>query len=62
MFPVWQHFDLALKDFGPYWINYSRNGRHLLLGGAKGHCAAFDWQTKRLACEFNAMETVNCVR
>lgn len=57
-----KHFDLNLKDFGPYWINYSRNGRHLLLGGAKGHCASFDWQTKRLSCEFNAMETVNCVR
>ncbi|PVD21983.1 hypothetical protein C0Q70_17786 [Pomacea canaliculata] len=57
-----KYFELNLPQFGPYNINYSRNGRHMLLGGAKGHMAAFDWQTKRLLCEFNAMETVHDVR
>ncbi|XP_070177498.1 WD repeat-containing protein 46-like isoform X2 [Littorina saxatilis] len=57
-----KHFDLSLKDFGPYYIDYNRSGRHLVLGGKRGHMAAFDWQTKKLHCEFNALETVNSVK
>ncbi|KAG0682196.1 Small subunit (SSU) processome component [Pichia californica] len=57
-----KHFELKLKDYGPYTIDYSRNGRDLLIGGKKGHVASFDWRLGRLHTELHLGETVNAVK
>ncbi|KAF7626928.1 hypothetical protein Mgra_00009658, partial [Meloidogyne graminicola] len=56
-----KHFSLDLR-FGPYSIDYTLNGRFMLLGGRKGHIAAFDWMTKDLMTEINVMETVRDIQ
>ncbi|CAK9295970.1 unnamed protein product [Gordionus sp. m RMFG-2023] len=55
-------FILNLEQFGPYTMDYSRNGRDLLLGGTKGHLSGFEWHTKKLKFEVNVGEAINCVR
>ena len=56
-----KHFDLDLA-FGPYKLDFARNGRQLVIGGRKGHVASFDWLTKELKCEFNVQESVHDVQ
>ncbi|KAI8929949.1 WD40-repeat-containing domain protein [Entophlyctis helioformis] len=55
-------FDLDLPELGPYAVDYTGNGRHLLIGGRKGHIATFEWQSGRLGCEIQVRETVRDVK
>ncbi|EDO14981.1 hypothetical protein Kpol_387p7 [Vanderwaltozyma polyspora DSM 70294] len=49
--------DLSLKEFGPYSIDYSKNGTHLLISGRKGHIASMDWRKGELRAELNLNES-----
>jgi len=51
-------FSLDLPELGPYGCAWTRNGRHLLLAGAKGHLAVMDAQKKSLITELHVRETV----
>eukprot|EP00128_Syssomonas_multiformis_P001722 Colp12_sorted_trinity150504_noHs@31768 len=55
-------FDLDLDKFGPYKVNYTRNGKYMLIGGRKGHIGAFDWKAGKLQCELHLKETVRDVQ
>ena len=48
-------------DFGPYACAFTRNGRHMVVGGARGHLAVVDWQQLGLAAELNVGERVHDV-
>uniref|UniRef100_A0A6A7G7H8 BING4CT-domain-containing protein n=1 Tax=Hirondellea gigas TaxID=1518452 RepID=A0A6A7G7H8_9CRUS len=54
-------FDLDLPDFGPYAFAYTRNGRHLLLGGRKGHLSMLDWSSYNLLSEIYVQERIRDV-
>lgn len=51
-------FELKLVELGPYIADYSRNGRHLLLAGRKGHLSTIDWRAGELGCELQLGETI----
>jgi U3 small nucleolar RNA-associated protein 7 len=57
-----KQFDLHLDKSGPYRVSYTRNGRHLLIGGQKGHIATIDWAVKKLGCEVHVHETIRDVQ
>ena len=54
-------FELKLVELGPYIAEYSRNGRHLLLAGRKGHISTIDWRAGELGCELQLGETIRDV-
>lgn len=51
-------FELKLIELGPYVAEYSRNGRHLILAGRKGHVSTIDWRAGELGCELQLGETI----
>jgi U3 small nucleolar RNA-associated protein 7 len=55
-------FDLKLDEFGPYSADYTRNGRHLVIGGHKGHLALIDWTKMAICAEIHVRETVRHVK
>lgn len=57
-----KRFDLNLPAYGPYNIDYSRNGRDLLICGKKGHVASFDWRLGQLHTELHLNETVHAAK
>lgn len=57
-----KRFDLQLTDLGPYNIDYSKTGNHLLIGGKKGHIASFDWKQGSLESEIQVGESVRAVK
>ncbi len=54
-------FDLKL-EFGPYYIDYTRNGQQLLIAGKKGQVALLDWKSKTLKNEFHLKETIRDIK
>jgi len=49
-------FDLELPHLGPYHVAYTRNGKHMLMAGSKGHLAMVEWQHAHLVAELQAHE------
>eukprot|EP00914_Ancora_sagittata_P011482 GHVO01022312.1.p1 GENE.GHVO01022312.1~~GHVO01022312.1.p1 ORF type:complete len:525 (+),score=78.28 GHVO01022312.1:31-1575(+) len=48
-------------SYGPYSVDFSRNGRCMIMGGKKGSCALLDLHTLKTSCEINVEETVRDV-
>ncbi|CAM9384718.1 unnamed protein product [Scytosiphon promiscuus] len=55
-------FDLSLPDLGPYAIDFTKNGRFLLLGGRKGHLALMDTLRMDVQMEVQLRETIRDVK
>lgn len=57
-----KRFSLTLDQFGPYAVDYTRNGRHLAIAGRKGHVGTFDCASSALHSELHLNETVRDVK
>ncbi|XP_056843516.1 probable U3 small nucleolar RNA-associated protein 7 [Raphanus sativus] len=54
-------YDIVLPDFGPYKLDFTASGRHMLAGGRKGHLALVDMLNMNLIREIHVRETVRDV-
>ena len=57
-----KRFELKLEGLGPYMLDYTRNGRSLLLASKKGHVSTMDWRAGKLGCELQLQETIHDVQ
>lgn len=55
-------FDLDLPTLGPYAVDFTPNGRDLLMGGRKGHVAMIRWADYKLVTEVQLKETTRDVK
>jgi U3 small nucleolar RNA-associated protein 7 len=55
-------FSLNLEAYGPYHLDYTRNGAHLLIGGRKGHVATFNAHHYKMGTELHLGETIRNVK
>ena len=55
-------FDLDLPENGPFNIDYTRNGKYLLMGGEKGNISMLDWKEKNLILDFNVESKINEIK
>uniref|UniRef100_A0A0D6QYN0 BING4 C-terminal domain-containing protein n=1 Tax=Araucaria cunninghamii TaxID=56994 RepID=A0A0D6QYN0_ARACU len=55
-------FDIKLPEFGPYAVDYTLGGRHMVIAGRKGHISIMDWRQSRLMMELQVRETVHDVK
>lgn len=53
-----QSWSLPLTEAAPYAVRYSRNGRHLLLAGQRGHLAMLDALRTDVVMELNLGESL----
>ncbi|XP_010486667.1 PREDICTED: probable U3 small nucleolar RNA-associated protein 7 [Camelina sativa] len=54
-------YDIVLPDFGPYKLDFTASGRHMIAGGRKGHLALVDMMSMNLIKEIQVKETVRDV-
>ena len=55
-------FDLELPENGPFNIDYTANGKYLLLGGEKGNISMLDWKEKNLILDFNVESKISSIK
>ncbi|CAH2071563.1 unnamed protein product [Thlaspi arvense] len=56
-----KQYDIVLPDLGPYKVDFTASGRHMLAGGRKGHLALVDMMNMKLIREIQVGETVRDV-
>ena len=55
-------FDLNLPETAPYTLDYTRNGKYLIIGGEKGNISIMDWRKKNLIIDFEVEKKINDVK
>lgn len=54
-------FDLDVPNTGSYYVDYSHNGRELLLGSSEGALSMMEWNRHRMIGETDVKERIKCV-